>query len=126
MTGAHAQTAATAPEKVQKLESFVVTGSYIPTNETAFTAGISPVVRIDRKVIDGVVNGAARGFVHAASAAWRFDSVVVDGAVNGLATLSRRAGSQLRALQTGRLQSYQRLILAAVVLLMLFLVVKGA
>lgn len=41
-----------APNDVQKLDKFVVTGSYIPTNETAFTAGISPVVRIDQKVID--------------------------------------------------------------------------
>lgn len=49
-----AQTAATDPKKddPQKLESFVVTGSYIPTNETAFTAGVSPVTRIDRKIID--------------------------------------------------------------------------
>jgi outer membrane receptor protein involved in Fe transport len=38
--------------QVQKLDKFVVTGSYIPTTETAFTAGISPVVRIDQKVID--------------------------------------------------------------------------
>lgn len=37
---------------VQRLDKFVVTGSYIPTNETAFTAGVSPVVRIDQKVID--------------------------------------------------------------------------
>ncbi len=48
---AFAQTAAKKDEP-QKLESFVVTGSYIPTNETAFTAGVSPVIRIDKKVID--------------------------------------------------------------------------
>ena len=48
-----AQTApAAAQDKVQKLDSFVVTGSYIPTNETAFTAGVSPVVRIDQKMIE--------------------------------------------------------------------------
>ncbi len=41
-----------APNDVQKLDKFVVTGSYIPTSETAFTAGMSPVVRIDQKVID--------------------------------------------------------------------------
>lgn len=44
--------AAPNQEKVEKLDKFVVTGSYIPTNETAFSAGISPVVRIDQKVID--------------------------------------------------------------------------
>lgn len=35
-----------------KLEKFVVTGSYIPATETAINAGVSPVVQIDRKVID--------------------------------------------------------------------------
>jgi outer membrane receptor protein involved in Fe transport len=50
---AQAQTApAAGQDKVQKLDSFVVTGSYIPTNETAFTAGVSPVVRIDQKTIE--------------------------------------------------------------------------
>jgi iron complex outermembrane recepter protein len=44
--------AAPAPQDVQKLEKFTVTGSYIPTNETALTAGVSPVVNIDRKIID--------------------------------------------------------------------------
>ncbi|MEY2880782.1 MAG: hypothetical protein RLZZ15_3162 [Verrucomicrobiota bacterium] len=39
-------------EDPQKLETFVVTGSYIPTNETSVNAGISPVVRIDKKSID--------------------------------------------------------------------------
>jgi iron complex outermembrane recepter protein len=47
-----AQTAPAAQEEPQELERFVVTGSYIPTSETAFTAGIAPVVRLDRKVID--------------------------------------------------------------------------
>jgi iron complex outermembrane recepter protein len=52
---AYSQVAPTAPandEELQELEKFVVTGSYIPTTETAFTAGASPVVRLDRKVID--------------------------------------------------------------------------
>lgn len=39
-------------EKSVKLEKFVVTGSYIPATETAINAGVSPVVQIDRKVID--------------------------------------------------------------------------
>jgi len=80
----------------------------------------------DRTAIDGVVNGAASGFVASTATAQRFDKGVIDGAVNGIATLTRRAGKNLRSLQTGRLQSYQRLILAAVVLLMAYLVLKGA
>lgn len=81
----------------------------------------------DIKAVDRVVNGAARAWVRATGAAWRFDGFVIDGAVNGLAKLSRRAGSVLRGLQTGRLQSYQRLVIGALVLLMLYFVlaVKG-
>ncbi len=58
-SNAQAQAAASS-QPVQKLDKFVVTGSYIPTTETAFSAGISPVVRIDSKVIDesGMTNTA--------------------------------------------------------------------
>lgn len=44
----------TAPKtaEVTSLEKYVVTGSYIPTAETSINAGVSPMVRIDRKVID--------------------------------------------------------------------------
>jgi len=80
----------------------------------------------DRIIIDGVVNGVARGFVLLTSASWKFDGSIIDGAVNGVGALSRAAGGRLRGLQTGRLQSYQRLVLAAVVVFMLYLVVKGA
>jgi NADH-quinone oxidoreductase subunit L len=85
---------------------------------------------LDRTAIDGVVNGAAKGWVLFADAAAAFDRVVIDGAVNGLATLAKGAGAQLRKFQTGQLQGYQRLMLSAVVLFMLYLViyvvVKGA
>jgi len=91
-----------------------------------FIYGSQLLAVFDHRGIDGPVNGAARGFVAFTGAAWRFDRYVIDGAVNGLATLSKRAGTRLRTLQSGRLQSYQRLILAAIVLLMLFLVLKGA
>jgi NADH-quinone oxidoreductase subunit L len=91
-----------------------------------FFALTEMLANFDRTVIDGVVNGAGNGWVLFSSGSQFFDKVVIDGAVNGIATLSRRAGTGLRSLQTGRLQTYQRLILAAVVLLMLYLVVKGA
>jgi len=80
----------------------------------------------DIKGVDAVVNGAASGWHVGTSVVQRFDEVVVDGAVNGAANLSRTVGGALRRIQTGRLQSYQRLVVAAVVLLMLYLVVKGA
>lgn len=59
-SSASAQTAPAAGAPVQKMEKFTVTGSYIPTTETAFSAGISPVVRIDQKVIEesGLTNTA--------------------------------------------------------------------
>lgn len=51
---AQATSNATTEEESVELEKFVVTGSYIPTTETSFSAGASPVIRIDRKVIDQV------------------------------------------------------------------------
>ncbi|HVS53248.1 MAG TPA: TonB-dependent receptor [Opitutaceae bacterium] len=36
----------------QQLDRFVVTGSYIPSTETAVEAGASPIVRLDRKAIE--------------------------------------------------------------------------
>jgi iron complex outermembrane recepter protein len=50
--GAFAQSTLPTEGETQSLERFVVTGSYIPTTETAFSAGVAPVVRLDRKVID--------------------------------------------------------------------------
>jgi NADH-quinone oxidoreductase subunit L len=91
-----------------------------------FIALADLLFKFDRTAVDGVVNGAASGFVASTAVAQRFDKGVIDGAVNGIATLTRRVGQDLRSLQTGRLQSYQRLILAAVVLLMAYLVLKGA
>ena len=49
----HGQAAPAADSsEPKKLPAFVVTGSYIPTTETAVEAGASPVVRIDRKAIE--------------------------------------------------------------------------
>jgi NADH-quinone oxidoreductase subunit L len=81
----------------------------------------------DAKGVDAAVNGAGRAWSSTASGAERFDRHVIDGAVNGLASLARLAAGAMRAIQTGRLQSYQRLVMGAVVLLLLILVVaRGA
>jgi NADH-quinone oxidoreductase subunit L len=98
---------------------------------------IRPYVRLadgawwfDRTAIDGAVNGVARGWVLFSAGSAFFDRVVIDGAINGLATVAKWAGSTLRDLQTGRLQGYQRMVLSALVVFMLYLViyvvVKGA
>ena len=77
----------------------------------------------DQKGVDGVVNGASTAWVKTASGAWVFDGRVIDGAVNGLGSLARGLSGAFRGLQTGRLQSYQRLVVGAVVGLMLILIV---
>lgn len=83
--------------------------------------------RFDAAGVDGAVNGTARAWVLTASGADSFDRRVIDGAVNGLASASRALGTLLRSIQTGRLQSYQRLVVGAVVLLMLVIVItRGA
>ncbi len=94
---------------------------------------IRPFIRVteslavfDRIVVDGVVNGAAVLWRTATDLSWGFDRRVIDGVVNGTARLSRSAGVALRRLQSGRVQTYQRYVLGALVLLMLLIVVKGA
>jgi NADH-quinone oxidoreductase subunit L len=81
----------------------------------------------DARVVDGAVNGASKVYVGLADLSWTFDRIVVDGAVNGLSALAKSSGSLLRRIQTGRLQSYQRLVVGAVVVLMLIVIVtRGA
>jgi NADH-quinone oxidoreductase subunit L len=48
----------------------------------------------------------------------QFDTYVVDGIVNGLGKITLRAGSALRRLQTGQLQSYGLAIVIGVVIIM--------
>lgn len=80
----------------------------------------------DRTVVDGIVNGSAAIWRAASEVGESIDRVVIDGVVNGTATLVRALGARVRRIQTGRVQSYQGLMLAVLVLLMLWLVVKGA
>ena len=68
----------------------------------------------DRKVVDGVVNGAA-GFTRglsAASGVW--DKYVIDGMVNSTAALARGVGGLLRVPQTGRIRLYVTMLFASV------------
>lgn len=101
------------------------------TYDTVFIKGYGKfadaMTAFDQRWVDGIVNAAGKGWVAFSSGAWTFDGRVIDGVVNGLAELSRRIGQASRRLQTGHLQSYQRLVIGAVVLLMLLLVVtRGA
>ncbi|MGB4593542.1 MAG: proton-conducting transporter membrane subunit, partial [Coriobacteriia bacterium] len=80
----------------------------------------------DRTVVDGVVNGAGAIWRVATDLGDAFDRTVIDGAVNGTAAFVRATGDRVRRIQVGRIQTYQGLMVAVLVLLMLALVVKGA
>ncbi|MDT8434719.1 MAG: NADH-quinone oxidoreductase subunit L [Anaerosomatales bacterium] len=82
--------------------------------------------RFDGSAVDGAVNGAAGAWKRLTEVAWSFDGRVIDGFVNGVARAARASGGALRRIQAGRVQTYQRSVLGALVLLMLWIVVKGA
>ncbi len=80
----------------------------------------------DGGVIDGAVNGFGRAWSALAGGSWTFDARVIDGAVNGLGSGVRWVGARVRRLQGGQLQNYQRLVMAAVLVLVLWIALKGA
>jgi NADH-quinone oxidoreductase subunit L len=84
------------------------------------------LARFDQTVIDGAVNGAAWVWRQLSSGGWRFDSGIIDGAVNGTAAVVKAAGTRMRALQSGRVRGYQTLVAGALVLLVIYVLVKGA
>jgi NADH-quinone oxidoreductase subunit L len=76
--------------------------------------------RFDRRVIDGAVDAAGLG-------GWRigqwkewFDRVVVDGTVNGIALVTRSIGQIVRTAQTGVVHHYLFWVVAASVMLLLW------
>jgi NADH-quinone oxidoreductase subunit L len=71
----------------------------------------------DRKGIDGVLHGIARGALRLSLAFRSFDTKVVNGGADGFANSIRSAGHWLRDIQTGRVQNYLLLALVSVVLL---------
>ena len=91
-----------------------------------YSAGARFLAAFDATVIDGIVNGAARLWRRVADGGWVFDSMVVDGLVNGSAAIVKEAGSSIRRLQSGRVRSYQTLVAGAVVLLVIWILMKGA
>ncbi len=80
----------------------------------------------DPIVVDGVVNGAATGWKSFSDAAADWDGSFLDAAVNGVGVLVQRTGAQMRRIQVGKVQVYQRLILAALLVLILWAVLRGA
>jgi hypothetical protein len=82
--------------------------------------------RFDGAVIDGAVNWAGSSWRRVADAGWGFDASVVDGVVNGTAAIVKEAGAQMRRIQTGRVRTYQMLVVGAVVALVVLILMKGA
>jgi NADH:ubiquinone oxidoreductase subunit 5 (subunit L)/multisubunit Na+/H+ antiporter MnhA subunit len=83
-----------------------------------FVALADALSRFDLSVIDGVVNGVARAWSLASTAAWHFDGRCIDGAVNGAGALVAASGARLRKLQAGQVQGYQRLAYASLLILL--------
>jgi NADH-quinone oxidoreductase subunit L len=85
----------------------------------AFIAPVLTLARVagwlDRVVVDGVVNAAARAAAGAGRAAGWADRRVVDGAVAGVAQLAQDLGTAARAPQTGRVRAYVATLVATVV-----------
>jgi len=71
----------------------------------------------DRRIIDGVVNGAASFTKTLGNGVNWFDEKVIDGAVNGLANLAGFTGGLLRYIQSGNVQRYAVYLFAGVVVL---------
>jgi NADH-quinone oxidoreductase subunit L len=95
--------------------------------EKVIVGGIKgPVARatywFDQRVIDGAVNGVARGAARLARVVYDVvDQRVVDGAVNGIAESTGETGGLLRYVQSGRVQRYALTLFAAVAALSLAL-----
>lgn len=112
---------------VQKLY-FDLTYEYFVIRPFAYVAAALAVFDIKR--VDGMVNGVGWLWRRGADLGHSFDVRVIDGVVNGAARFARDSGVSARRIQSGRIQSYQRLAVGALVLLMLasvfLLVAKGA
>jgi NADH:ubiquinone oxidoreductase subunit 5 (subunit L)/multisubunit Na+/H+ antiporter MnhA subunit len=78
----------------------------------------SAAASIDRKWIDGLVDGLA-WFTRWWAAAWEWfaDQMIVDGLVNALAARTYAIGSSLRNVQTGRIRQYVMFIVIGAVAL---------
>ncbi len=103
---------------------FDLTYDYFIVKQFSRLAGA--LATFDRVVVDGIVNGAGAVWRAGAEVGSLLDIHVIDGAVNGTATIVKAAGARVRRLQVGRIQAYQGLMVGALVLLMLWFVVKGA
>ncbi|WP_299454317.1 NADH-quinone oxidoreductase subunit L [uncultured Microscilla sp.] len=105
-------------------KSFAVDDLY----DQVFTNGIvkfsGAVARWDKKVVDGVVNFAAKFYVVLAHIIAWIDKAIVDGFVHLLAYLAKFTGRISRSFQNGHIQSYYLWVVISLIALMLFLLVN--
>jgi len=81
---------------------------------------------LDDKVLDTLVNGVSALYVGFTRLGYGFDTHIIDGLINGLGEVSGYIGKALKRLQAGSVQSYQRLaIVSVIVLLFVLVVLKG-
>jgi len=73
----------------------------------------------DARIIDGVVDGAARVTVLLARADGLFDNYVVDAIVNALANRTADVGARVRRLQTGNINAYLYVIVGTVTVVLI-------
>ena len=84
------------------------------------SVGLSDLLaRVDREVVDGVVNFAGTAGRFCSEIQGWIDQHIVDGAVNLVGSTSIRAGRSVRRIQTGRIQSYVFGLTAGAVVLVL-------
>jgi NADH-quinone oxidoreductase subunit L len=94
--------------------------------DKALVGGVLLAARIadwfDRRVIDGLVNGAAGLARYGSRLAIRFDEDVVDGSVNGIGRAHLAVSAFLRRAQTGRISNYALAVVLGVILAITILV----
>ena len=73
------------------------------------------IAAFDKKIVDGIVNGAARVTYSVSRLSSFFDRTAVDALVNGLADTVLNLGSRSQRLQTGRLRQYLSVLAVGVV-----------
>ncbi len=73
-------------------------------------------------MVDGTVNGVAKGSLWLAKLNDLFDRKAVDGTVNGIAWLGVRGGRKLRIGQTGRVQDYAGVIVVGITVLVVLII----
>jgi NADH-quinone oxidoreductase subunit L len=81
--------------------------------------------RVDRATIDGVLHRIGRGALRWAELNRRFDQHIVNGGADRLGDSIKRAGRDLRSLQTGRIQDYLLFALAFTLLVAAVLITLG-